>query len=162
MYLVGSRGLGVNTDFSDYDYVEIDEKQGGRGDMYNQRIAPKQHCYHYPQNYLMEVAVYDTDDGDYNWIYNPLHFKVGLISINPFDHKDKWIAKLKSLDLYSDFFFSRGIIRKRTYHLIYNLEVLKEGSVFLSETALERVKQWHRGNVSLEDLSALKGEIMAL
>ena len=53
-------------------------------------------------------------------------------------------------------------IVKRTYHLIYNLEALKEGSVFLSDLALERVKKWHRGNVSLEDLSALKDEIMAL
>lgn len=162
MKLIGSRNLKIHTDFSDFDYVEIDDRLGGRDDVYNEHINPLHHCYHYPKDYRMKVAIYDTDDDDYNWIYNAEDYKAGVIDINPFDYKDKWISKIKSIDLFSSQFFLRGIIRKKTYHIVYNLEVLKEGSVFLSDLALERVKKWHRGNVSLEDLSALKDEIMAL
>lgn len=162
MKLIGSRNIGINTDFSDFDYVEIDDREGGRDDVYNERITPIHHCYHYPKDYRMKVALYDTDDNDYTWLYNPEDYKAGVITINPFEHRDKWITKLKTIDLFSPFFFIRGKIVKRTYHLIYNLEALKEGSVLLSDLALERVKKWHRGNVSFNDLEALKKEIMAL
>ena len=162
MKLIGSRNLNIHTDFSDFDFAEIDDRQGGRDDVYNEHITPIHHCYHYPKDYRMKVAHYDTDEDDYNWIYNPEEYKAGLITINPFDYKDLWISKLKSLDLFSPQFFLRGIIRKKSYHIVYNLEVLKEGSTNISEQSLERVRQWHRGNVSFEDYKALINEIKDL
>lgn len=162
MKLIGSRNLNIHTDFSDFDFAEIDDRQGGRDDVYNEHITPIHHCYHYPKDYRMKVAHYDTDEDDYNWIYNPEEYKAGLITINPFDYVDLWITKLKSMDLFSPQFFLRGKIRKKAYHIVYNVEVLREGVFSLSEKALERVKQWHRGDVTIEDLTSLKKEIMDL
>lgn len=155
MILIGSRGLGIHTDFSDYDYVAIDDVEGV--EVWNERITPIHHCYHYPKDYRDRLARFVEDD--WKWIFNAEDYMLGVIDVNPFDYKEAWISHLKTLDMFSELFYINGRPRKKTYHIVYNVESLKEGSVKLSERAIERVKLFHDGIASLEDYKTLISEI---
>lgn len=165
MYLIGSRNIGVHNEHSDYDYATIDEdRNGGVKDVYNEKIDKRKHCYHYPKDYRERLAKWEYEDGDWNWLYNIEEYKSGLITINPFEYMDKWIAAIKNLDLFSSPFWNIRIHKpkKRIYHLIYNIEVIKNKSIDLPNEAIERIKRWKYGDVTLKDYDVLKGEIMAL
>lgn len=165
MKLIGSRNIGIHSEWSDYDYATIDiGRTGGRQDITNEQLARRQHCYHYPEDYRARVAVFETDEDDFNWIYNAEEFKAGLITTNPLDYKAEWIGLLKTIDFFTPLWWHPRlhIPRKRVWHIVYNLEVIKEGTTDLSEQALTRVRQWHDGNVDKDEYQALIEEIKAL
>lgn len=165
MKLVGSRNLGIHFENSDYDYVVIDDRDGGWKDVVNERIDKNHHCYHYPKNYREQIAHFNVEHkDDFIWIYNAEDYKSGIIDVNPFDYKDKWIDMLKSMEFYHRSWFvpNLQIVRKRVYHIVYNLECLKCNSLELDEKALSIVKEWHDGGKTLEDYENLINEINSL
>lgn len=164
MKLIGSRSLGINSENADYDYVQIDDGDGNWENITNERLEVRKHCYHYPKEYRNRIAQFNIDEDDYHWIYNAEDYMLGIININPFDYKDEWIRRIKELNLFDEMWFIRRskLPRKRIYHLIYNIEAIKNNSVILSETSLKRVKEWHDGNTTLEDIKDLKTEINGL
>lgn len=166
MKLVGSRGLGIHNEWSDWDYAILDLEEGGTfHHIINEKLDTRKHCYHYNKEYMDKVARYeDVGDADWQFIFNPENYRAGLIDINPFQYRDAWIKNLKEIDFYHIFWFSpiRRVPNKRVYHIVYNLECLKEGTIDISEEALERVKQWHNGNVSFDDYTALIEAIKSL
>lgn len=166
MILIGSRNLGIECEWSDWDYAILDLEEGGTfHHIVNDRFEPQKHCYHYNKDYRYRVARFEQT-GEYDWqfIYNAEDYKAGLIDINPFDYKEQWIEQLKLIDFYHPYWFSvnRHVPLKRSYHIVYNLEVLKEGSLNISEEALKRVKRYHDREVSLKEYEDLIEEIKSL
>lgn len=166
MKLVGSRGLGIHNEWSDWDYAILDLEEGGTFyHIINEKLGDRKHCYHYNKDYMDMVAKYeDVGEADWQFIFNPENYRANLIDVNPFDYRDAWIDKLKSIDFYHMFWFSpiRRVPNKRVYHIVFNLECLKEGTLNVSEKALERVKQWHDGLCSLKQYETLIEEINEL
>lgn len=163
MKLVGSRGLGIHNDWSDWDYAILDLEEGGTFQhIINEKLDNRKHCYHYNKDYMDKVARYeDMGEADWQFIFNPENYRTGLIDVNPFDYKVAWIKKLKEIDFYHMFWFSpiRRVPNKRVYHIVFNLECLKENTLNVSEKALERVKQWHDNNMTWDDYKSLIEEI---
>ena len=166
MKLIGSRNLGIHNENSDWDYAILDLKEGGTfKDIVNEKIGPKQHCYHYNKEYRYKVARFESfDEFDWQFVFNAEDYIAGLIDINPFDYKDIWIEQLKKIDFYHSYWFNfhRRLPFKRVYHIVYNLEALKENTLNISEEAMARVKKFHDRNVSLEDYESIIEEIQAL
>lgn len=166
MILIGSRNLGINNENADWDYAILDLEEGGTFQhIQNDHFEYRKHCYHYNYDYRYKVARFEIDDDlDWQFVYNAEDFKAGLIDVNPFDYRDKWVEKLKTINFYHWYWFNTRthLPLKRAYHIVYNVEVLKEGSINLSETALKRVKDWHDGLYSLKQYEALIEEINEL
>ena len=161
MKLIGSRSLGIHNENSDYDYVVIEEGDGNWEDITNERLGNRRHCYHYPKGYRDRISMFNIEQDDYHWMHNAEDYMLGVIDINPFDYREEWVKRMHELNLFDDFFFIRRsrLPRKRVYHIVYCLEALKNNSVNLSETSLERVKYWHDGNATFEDIKSLIEEI---
>lgn len=166
MKLIGSRNLGIHNENSDWDYAILDLEEGGTfQQIQNDHFDKKKHCYHYNYDYRYRVARFEIDDDlDWQFVYNPEDYKAGLIDVNPLEFRDLWIDKLKRINFYHWYWFNTRTHKplKRVYHIVYNVEVLKEGSINVSETALERVKMWHDGKCTLKDYEALIAEINSL
>lgn len=163
MYLAGSRNIGVHNKHSDFDYAVIDDREGY--EIINERIDKKHHCYHYPKKYRDDVAHFNVErTDDFIWLYNVEDYKSGLIDVNPFDYKEKWIGMLKTMDFFNRVFFIPNvkIIKKRVYHIVYNLECLKANSIYLNEEATSRVKEWHDAPKTLEEYHKVIQEIQKL
>ena len=166
MKLIGSRNLCINNENADWDYAILDLEEGGTfRHIQNDHFDYRKHCYHYNYDYRYKVARFEIDDiNDWQFVYNPEDYKAGLIDVNPLDYKDQWIERLKQLDFYNWYWFNTRLHKplKRVYHLAYNLEVLKEHTVNVSEMALGRVKRWHDGQCTLQDYEDLIEQIKAL
>ena len=166
MKLIGSRNLGIHNENSDWDYAILDLKEGGTfRHIVNEKIGLKHHCYHYNKEYRYKVARFESfDEFDWQFVFNAEDYIAGLIDINPFDYKDVWIEQLKKIDFYHSYWFNfhRRLPFKRVYHIVYNLEALKENTLNISEEAMARVKKFHDRNATLEDYEAIIEEIKAL
>ena len=162
MYLVGSRAVGVNNENSDYDYLELDLSSGSTfNDRVNEHFEKKKHCYHYNRDYMYRVFRFEVEDEDDNmFLLNALHFNVGVNPFNPFDYRDKWVEKLKSTDYNGHYFKSRyGTFLKRFYHVVFNLECLKQNTL---KPTLERVKRFHDMKAEPEEYEQVILEIAGL
>ena len=162
MKLIGSRALGIHNEKSDFDYVVLDDRDGGLKDIINKGINQHTHCYHYPRKYREQIAHFNVEQkNDYIWLYNAEDYNYGIIDINPFEYREKWIELMKNIEWYSKYWFIPNvkIVRKRVYHIVYNFECLKANSVHIDAEALSRVKEWHDGKKSLEDYKNLIEEI---
>lgn len=166
MKLIGSRNLGINESNADWDYAILDLEEGGTFQhIQNDHFDKRKHCYHYNYDYRYRVARFEVDDAnDWQFVYNPEDYKAGLIDVNPLDYRDKWVEKLKQLNLYHWYWFNTRTHKplKRVYHLVYNLEVLKANAIEITDEALQRVKKWHDGDVTIEEYAALEEEINRL
>lgn len=166
MVLIGSRNLGVHNEFSDWDYAILDLEEGGTfHDIVNEKLEPKKHCYHYNKDYRYRVARFEiVGQTDWQFIFNAEDYRAGLIDINPFQYRDEWVKQLKQIEFYNHYWFSpvRHLPLKRVYHIVYNLECLKENTLEVSEKALERVKKFHDREVTLEDYKAVIEQINTL
>lgn len=160
MKLIGSRNLNIHNENSDYDYVIIEDRE----DIINERLSKKSHCYHYPVSYKNQLARFIVQDNDFRWIFNAEDYKGGVIDINPFDYLEQWVSLLKQVNLFDDLYFNKRFKspRKLIYHIVYNVEVIKAKSFELDEDALNRVKKWHDGDVTIEEYAALEEEINRL
>lgn len=162
MYLVGSRAIGVNYENSDYDYIELDLESGSTyEDRTNEHIEYKKHCYHFNKDYMYKVFQFEVEDTtDMMFMFNALHYNVGANPYNPFDYRDKWMARLKGIDYNGLFFKSRtGRIRKRFYHIVFNLECLEQNTL---TPTLERVKMFHDMKATDADYEQIVQEIQNL
>lgn len=159
---VGSVALGVDWGLSDEDFAVV---EAGDGDdwhcIYNERTSPTSHIYHYSSGYIEKVSKFEVDD--WNWIYNAVNFKAGLIDANPLEYKEKWISKLKSVDWRNEpyFYLNRQNKRykKRFYHIVYNVEVLKKG---FENVDIERVRKFHDMRAREDDFNAVLVDIVSL
>lgn len=166
MVLIGSRNLGIHNNTSDWDYAILDLEEGGTfHHIVNEKLEPGKHCYHYNKEYRYKVARFESfDEFDWQFVFNAEDYIAGLIDVNPFDYRDKWVEQLKQIDFYHRYWFNfnKRLPMKRVYHIVFNVEALKEGTLNVSETALNRVKKFHDKDIAIEDYEALISEINAL
>lgn len=166
MILIGSRNLGIHNSWSDWDYAILDLAEGGTfHHIVNEKLGPNQHCYHYNKEYRYKVARFESfDEFDWQFVFNAEDYIAGLIDINPLDYRDIWIEQLKKIEFFHPYWFNfhRHTPLKRVYHIVFNLEVLKENTLNISEEAMSRVKKFHDRESSLKDYEDIIEEIKAL
>ncbi len=165
-FLMGSRALGVNNELSDYDYVCLDDSLSGlsyQTAIFNNHYKRGEHCYHIGYDYFEATINFDIE-GEYCFLFNPLYFRVGLSNANPLDLRDKWVAKIKSLDLTSNYFWfhHKGVPRKRMYWVAFNVYCLKENTLYPSDEAMGIVRMFHDKESTPEDIDNLLNEIKNL
>lgn len=162
MYQIGSRLFGLHTDESDYDYVEVDLESG---EMTNDHFDVGKHCFHYNREYLDRAARFEIDNKeDFQFVYNAIDYVIGIININPFDYRDKWIEKLKGIDFRHLYWWSniRQSYRKVFYNVVYNLEVLKSGSFDVTDEMKAKLQRFHDLEATQEEYEEILSEIREL
>lgn len=168
MKIVGSRLLGINYDNSDYDFVELDLQDGSTYlDIVNEHFAPHRHCYHFNKDYRDRVARYEVEDeNDLHFIYNPEDYRAGIISENPFNHIEKWLAALKRVNYRECPYFYNSRTEKwykRFYHVVYNLECIKQNTLHIDQEGLDRVRKFHdKNDITDQDYEDVIREIITL
>lgn len=166
-YLMGSRAMGVSSELSDYDWVCLDDTLTGmtfQDGMINDHFKKGEHCYHFGYDYFETIINFNTGEGDYCFLYNPMYFRVGLSNVNPFDMREKWIEKIKALDLNCNYFWfhHKDKPRKRMYWVVYNVYCLKENTLTPSDEAMALVQKFHDKESTTDDFNNLLDEIKNL
>lgn len=165
-YLTSSRLIGVHSPRSDYDYIEIVENGGGYYKyLVNIAMSPNSHCFYINRKYAEETAKFMIrDPKDYHFIYNAEDFRSGALSISPFEREELWRVNLKRIDFKDKFLYDhvRNLYSKRFYHVVYNLECIKEHTLIVSDEAIERIKRFHDLIATEEEYQEVLNEIQNL
>lgn len=162
MYLIGSRNLGIENERSDWDYIEIDGRGSTCRDIVNVHFDEHKHCYHAPKDYIEKVGRFEINDSaDTLWVYNAEYYRTGLIEDNPLNYREIWVERLKNMDIEKSYFWSQrmGKFMKRFYHVVYNVECLKENTLYPDMT---RVKLFHDRQATQEDYESVLEDIQNL